>query len=300
MDAARQRKGGSARCLVVLSAALALAFAAAPAPAQQEWSFNALLDRLDRLERDVSAVQRRLSREGVPEGVPRVVDSPAGANPAAFYEARLAEFEDQLRQLTNQVEKTEHQLRLLRESLPLAVADIEGRVAALEGTALPPAGDADATTPAADADAPLADGVGTLGTLPLADSGTATPEAEYEQAYALLRRADYPAAEAALQAFLERHPDHELAGNAYYWLGETHYVRQDYQRAAVAFARAYKGFPDGNKAAENLLKLGMAFASMGRIEEACATFRKLRDDHADAQEIVRDRMRRENERAGCR
>lgn len=295
MDATRQRKGASARCLVVLSAALALAFAPAPAPAQQEWSFNALLDRLDRLERDVSAVQRRLSREGVPQGV----DSPAGASPAAFYEARLAEFEDQLRQLTNQVEKTEHQLRLLRESLPLAVADIESRVAALEGTASPPAGGADAT-PAADADAPVADGVGTLGTLPLADSGTATPEAEYEQAYALLRRADYPAAESALQAFLERHPDHELAGNAYYWLGETHYVRQDYQRAAVAFARAYKGFPDGNKAAENLLKLGMAFASMGRIDEACATFRKLRDDHADAQEIVRDRMRRENERAGCR
>lgn len=296
MDAARQRKGDSARSLVVLSAALALALAPAPALAQQEWSFNALLDRLDRLERDVSAVQRRLSREGVPQGV----ESPAGASPATFYEARLAEFEDQLRQLTDQVEKTEHQLRLLRESLPLAMADIEGRVAALEGTASPPAeGGADAT-PTADADAPVADGSGTLGTLPRADSGTATPEAEYEQAYALLRRADYAAAESALQAFLERHPDHELAGNAYYWLGETHYVRQDYQRAAVAFARAYKGFPDGNKAAENLLKLGMAFASMGRIEEACATFRKLRDDHPDAPEIVRDRMRRENERAGCR
>jgi len=71
------------------------------------------------------------------------------------------------------------------------------------------------------------------GTLP---SGSA--QDQYNYAFGLLRQADYPGAEEALRSFVQRYPNDALAGNAEYWLGETYYVRKDYNNAAATFARA--------------------------------------------------------------
>ena len=74
------------------------------------------------------------------------------------------------------------------------------------------------------------------------------PEESYDEAYHLLARAEYSKAEQALRLFIKTYPDHQLTGNAFYWLGETFYVRNHYKRAAIAFARGYKSFPSGAKA----------------------------------------------------
>lgn len=132
-----------------------------------------------------------------------------------------------------------------------------------------------------------------------APAAPADPQAAYDSAYQLLRQADYDQAEVQLQRFIEAFPEHQLAGNAYYWLGETFYVRNNYEQAAIAFARGYKSFPAGSKAPDNLLKLGMAFYGMGKTTEACATFSKLQADHPDAPSVIRDRMRRERQKAQC-
>ena len=132
-----------------------------------------------------------------------------------------------------------------------------------------------------------------------ARAASADPQAAYDSAYQLLRQADYEQAEVQLQRFIEAFPEHQLAGNAYYWLGETFYVRNNYEQAAIAFARGYKSFPAGSKAPDNLLKLGMAFYGMGKTTEACATFSKLQADHPDAPSVIRDRMRRERQKAQC-
>ena len=55
------------------------------------------------------------------------------------------------------------------------------------------------------------------------------PQQLYEQAYGYLLQKDYGAAESGFEDFLKRHPNHQLAGNAQYWLGETFYVRGQYQ-----------------------------------------------------------------------
>ncbi len=48
------------------------------------------------------------------------------------------------------------------------------------------------------------------------------PQQLYEQAYGYLLQKDYGAAETGFDDFLKRHPNHQLAGNAQYWLGESH------------------------------------------------------------------------------
>ena len=130
-------------------------------------------------------------------------------------------------------------------------------------------------------------------------SSLASPEDSYELAYQMLRRADYGEAEMALRAFIENYPDHDLAGNAFYWLGETFYVRDDYEQAAVAFARGYRNFPTGSKAPDNLLKLGISFRGMNQNAEACHTFAKLKLDHSDAPAVIMVRLEQERAKAGC-
>ncbi|MED6310367.1 MAG: tetratricopeptide repeat protein, partial [Pseudomonadota bacterium] len=58
-----------------------------------------------------------------------------------------------------------------------------------------------------------------------------TPEEQYNHAHGLMMKRKMSEAENALKAFLERHPKHELADNASYWLGETHYARENFQEA---------------------------------------------------------------------
>jgi tol-pal system protein YbgF len=127
----------------------------------------------------------------------------------------------------------------------------------------------------------------------------ATPEAQYEFAYGLLIRRDIPSVEVALAEFVSKHPDHPLAGNALYWLGETFYVRQDFMAAARTFAEGYSSYPKSSKAPDNLLKLAMSLNALGRKDDACITFTKLIDEYPRATASVRRRAERERGLLAC-
>jgi len=127
-----------------------------------------------------------------------------------------------------------------------------------------------------------------------------SPQEQYDFAFGLLRQADYPAAEQAFAAFLQQNPNDGLAGNAKYWLGETYYVRGNYQQAAVTFAEGFEAYPSNSKAPDNLLKLGMSLASLGSTQDACGTFDVLLDRYADAPATILSRAQREAKRLGCR
>lgn len=125
------------------------------------------------------------------------------------------------------------------------------------------------------------------------------PQAAYNSAFELLRQMNYPAAESAFGQYLDLFPDSNLAGNAKYWLGETHYVRGDYETAAVVFAEGYQSYPDSGKAPDNLLKLGMSLSNLGATEDACATFSELQRRYSNAAPTVLQRALRESQRLGC-
>ncbi|GAB4224528.1 MAG: tol-pal system protein YbgF [Kiloniellaceae bacterium] len=137
----------------------------------------------------------------------------------------------------------------------------------------------------------------------VAPTGTAlpggTPQQQYDYAFGLLRQANYAGAEQAFSAFLSQHPEDALAGNAKYWLGETYYVRGNYQQAAVTFAEGFEAYPDNSKAPDNLLKLGMSLASLGSTQDACGTFDVLLDRYANAPATILSRAQRESQRLNC-
>ncbi|HTV90986.1 MAG TPA: tol-pal system protein YbgF [Stellaceae bacterium] len=126
-----------------------------------------------------------------------------------------------------------------------------------------------------------------------------SPAEQFDYAFKLVRKADYPAAEAALKTFVERHPKDRLAGSAQYWLGETYYARHRYLEAASAFAEGYKRYPKGLKAPDDLLKLGMALARANQKQNACLAFTQLDHDFPRAGAAVRERVIAERRRLGC-
>jgi tol-pal system protein YbgF len=122
---------------------------------------------------------------------------------------------------------------------------------------------------------------------------------EYEAAYSYLLQQDYGAAQSAFSEFLKRHPDADLAGNAQYWLGETHYVRGAYRKAAVAFLKGYEKYGKGNKGADSLLKLGLSLAKLKQTEAACSSLRELGTRYPNAPRAVLDRGKSELRRLRC-
>lgn len=146
-------------------------------------------------------------------------------------------------------------------------------------------------------------------TPPASTSGTETasapvvanlsPAEQYNQAIALIRKDDYAGAEAAFTSFLEQNSEHSLAGNAQYWLGETHYVRGDYPSAASAFLNGYQNYPQSSKGADNLLKLAMTLGRMEQKEEACVTFQQLEKQYKNLASRLKRIAGREKEKFGC-
>ncbi|MGF1611200.1 MAG: tol-pal system protein YbgF [Kiloniellales bacterium] len=126
-----------------------------------------------------------------------------------------------------------------------------------------------------------------------------TAKEHYDQAFALLSQANYPAAEQALTSFLERYPDDSLAGNAQYWLGETYYVRGQFRDAAVTFAEGFQKFPQSSKAPDNLLKLGKSLAALGQTADACGTLAELKKRYPDAPATIHQQANSEQQRLSC-
>ncbi len=298
------------------------------ARAQTGNDLRPLLDRLDRLERDMNLLQRQVYRGTSPGGAP-VPMSPADTQAAVNSEVRFNQIDDQMRSFTGQIEEITYNLAQMKRRLDTLASDIDQRLTALErGTAAGGAAAA-ATPPAAGAADPRAlaaappKGAGANPAEPASQSGvlgqvggeqaaaatavragapaaaSGTPQEQYNYAFGLLRQANYPAAEQSLRAFVQRYPSDPLAGNAQYWLGETYYVRQDYNNAATVFAEGYQKYPKGGKAADNLLKLGMSLGQLGQKADACRAFARLDRDFPGAPGNVKERAADEKKRLAC-
>jgi tol-pal system protein YbgF len=138
----------------------------------------------------------------------------------------------------------------------------------------------------------------TAATGPYALEG-ATADEQYQYAFDLLRQNKYGDAEQALRTFVDQYPEHPLAGNASYWLGETFYVRQDYNNAALTFAEGFQKYPQSGKAPDSLLKLGMSLAAIGETGDACKAFGELKSRYPKASDSVKQRVAKEQSKNGC-
>ncbi len=281
---------------------------------------DTLNDRVDRLTRDLADLRNQFYQA-------QSGGQPLTAGQGGSVETRLAAYEQELRKLTGMVEQVTYQQNQLSQRLDRMQADMEYRMGTLEGGS-PASGQQASTAGSYAAPAVTNSGSGspqgdvkTLGTIaqtdaaapqPLAPQGGAatgeqivsalpgsTPQEQYDYAFGLLRKADYSGAEQALNEFVRTNPSDPLVANAKYWLGETYYVRGNYDEAARAFGVAYQDHPSGPKATDSLLKLGLSLSLLGRSGDACAVFGELESRFPNAAANILQRSRQERGRLGC-
>ena len=127
----------------------------------------------------------------------------------------------------------------------------------------------------------------------------ATPEEQYKFAVSFVKVGDYETAEIALREFVDGNPNHELAGNAQYWYGETFRVRQLYQDAATAYLNGYQKYPKSSKAPVNLLKLGVMLVQIGEKEQGCSMILGVKKQYPKANQSVIQKSEYEKKKFNC-
>ena len=109
---------------------------------------------------------------------------------------------------------------------------------------------------------------------------------QYEFAVSFMKIGDYETAEFALREFIDKNKDHELAGSAQYWYGETFRIRQLYSDAATAYLDGYQNYPQSKKAPDNLLKLGITMVQLGEKDQGCKMITGLKKNTQSKQVCV--------------
>ena len=328
----RKRKAHLA-CLV-LAFGLSVTLFAPGARAQND-NVQELVNRIDRLQRELVTLQRSYYQYK-PKPGPTAPAKPAEAGGldrrlAARLEIRLTQLETEIRTLTGKAEELQHAVGRFDSRFTKLVSDVDLRLSALEhpaetlatamatstsGTTTPPPAAATTRIPVTSP-APNAP-PRSLGTVPSRSSNQTdavpplarvdqpkrpsdTPKQQYDDAISLLLNdQNFTGAELALKSFIKDNPEHELAGNAYYWLGETYYVRRDYKQAAFTFADGYQRLPRSIKAPDNLLKLGMSLGQLGQAKQACTAFTRLLANFSNLGKTLKSRIQSQRQRHQCR
>ncbi|KAF0220816.1 MAG: TPR repeat-containing [Geobacteraceae bacterium] len=112
-----------------------------------------------------------------------------------------------------------------------------------------------------------------------------SPDVLYQKALDTFRGGNPQKARELFTRFIELYPNHELAANAHYWLGETFYGDKKYDQAILEFQQIIKNFPGKEKVPAAMLKQAMAFKELGDVKSARYVLKKLIDDFPFAEEV---------------
>jgi len=105
-------------------------------------------------------------------------------------------------------------------------------------------------------------------------------EAAYHDAFNLLKAGEYDESVAAFTDFLVQFPNSQYADNAQYWLGETYYVKREFEPALVEYRKLIDTYPASKKRSHAMLKIGYSYHELGQLDQARAVLEDLRNRYA--------------------
>ena len=111
----------------------------------------------------------------------------------------------------------------------------------------------------------------TLATVSPAPAAVANPveiQAHYQEAFRLLKQAEYDQAITAFDKFLNKYPDSQYSDNAQYWMGEAYYVTRRFDAAITEYMKLISNYPQSQRVPSGLLKIGYSYYELGKPEEA--------------------------------
>ena len=272
--------------------------------APKTYSGESLDNRIERMEKDLRILNKEVYKNGVSPLSSNVQTGMTKAQIADF-EIRVSTLEESVRKMKGEVETmTYNQEQLattvekLQEDIDFRFNELQTKEVKFEEVRKPKVDlsafkkiDAKIKPVSAVENKALASARG--------DAMNIAPERQYKAAFELLKEKDFGAAEIAFNKFIKDNPNHKLAGNAQYWLAETHYVRGDMKEAMKQFAYGYKNYKDSPKATDNLLKLGITLGAIERTDDACLTLKELETNYAPLSSTIETRMKNEQTKHNC-
>lgn len=252
---------------VAITCALAAAMAVAPGAWAQ--SRASLSDRVDALEaRDQAERQQNMELLN-----------------------RITQLESDVKQLRALVEQMQNDNQQAGERSKAQYIDLDSRLGRLEAGAqqAPPPAQPPAAKPSTrpPATKPSAAKPSAQPVPPPQTAATAvgsSDQAAYSAAFGTMKSEQYADSAKQFGAFVQQYPDSPLAPNAYYWMGESYYVTQNYQYALDAFQNVLTRYPDSPKAPAALLKIGYCQDGLKQRDAAQATLRQVIAKYPNSEE----------------
>jgi tol-pal system protein YbgF len=91
--------------------------------------------------------------------------------------------------------------------------------------------------------------------------------------------------------YVKFYPNTDLAGNAYFYLGEIQFRQGKYDQAAQSYDQVLQNFPTGNKAASAQLKKGFALIELGKQNDGVNELRRVIQRYPKSNEALQARER---------
>ena len=290
---------------------------------------ESVMQQLEMLHKDMKTLEKAVYNQDLISSNSTLDESSNASDILTKHLLKLSELEEQFKILTNNFEEINFKLDKLSKRITKVQSDNQMRFQDLESSdiskstktnktkKLPGSGEAQDLGQALeigvlDSDASAAEriqqtqSIDSVGSVVTEDAERAekilpdsSPEEQYKFAVSFIKVGDYDTAELALREFVDNNSQHELAGSAQYWYGETFRVRQLYQDAATAYLDGYQKYPKSNKGPVNLLKLGVMLVQIGEKEQGCSMILGVKDQYPKANQSVIQKAEYEKKKFNC-
>lgn len=291
----------SAAMAVVLAGVASIAM-----PVVAQTSRDGIEGRVDRLEREMRAVQRKVFPGGAGQTVEPQITAPDRSGPApgipasgvvSDLTARVSALESQQSVLTGQIEQNQYRLRQLEEAFTAYKRSTDARLKALEdgastvgGTApVTGIGTTPVTTPRPTTPRPTTPPPTTTAPIPTTpvagierpNTGDAAEDA-YTYGFRLWQAKQYDKAIVELRSVVQKYPKHRRASYAQNLLGRALLDQNKPALAATAFFENYQKMPNGERAPDSLYYLAQALVKMKKpASEVCKVYDELTQVYGD-------------------
>ena len=264
----------------------------------QDLDVEGTLDRLERIEKNISDLQR---------GIVKDSDKSVSSGYISRTEFRLDEIETKNRlnfgiieEIQNKIDDLDRKIELLNTEFQSRLINIEDKLKNIKASETFDSQE-QITKKEQETIFQKPDVIKSLDSK-VDNTNTNLSESEikkkYENAIKLLWASKYKKAEEELMQLKKIEPE-DLMPNIQYWIGEVHYAQQNFEKAIIAFGEGLKNYPESIKGPDNLLKLGLSFSNLKKKNEACNVLYELRIKYENAPKNVLERASSEIKKLDC-
>ena len=265
----------------------------------QDLDTEEFLDRLDRVERNISDLQK-----GITDGIDKKLTS----GYISRNESRLDKLETEnqknfgtLEELDNKLIEIQKKIDLINTDMSIRLGDIEKSIEKINLINVKEVNELNSINQTVDElNNKVTDNEkNAIDSKEIQKSLEGiNPKIKYENAIKLLWSNKLDEALKELIILKEIKPV-DLMPNIQYWLGEVFYAKKDFNQAAIEFGEGLKNYPDSIKGPDNMLKLGLSFSNLSKINEACNVLIELELKYPDASKDVLQRSIKERKKMEC-